>query len=70
MAMPLPKPVEPSFSRAIRAFEDILHLQRRHFAGDQVGDLFEGFLFTAARHVHKGTAGGQDIFKSDHGVGG
>lgn len=50
--------------------EDILHLQIRHFTGDQVGNLFEGFLFTAARHVHEGTAGGQDTFKSDHGVGG
>ena len=48
-------------------FEDILHLQIRHFACDQVGNLFEGFFLAAARHVHEGTAGGQDGFKSDHG---
>ena len=47
----------------------ILHLQIRHFAADQVGNLFEGFLFTAARRVHEGTAGGQDGFKSNHGWG-
>ena len=49
--------------------EHILHGQIRHFFMDEVGNLFEGFLFTAARHVHQGTAGGQDTFKSDHGLG-
>lgn len=42
--------------------EDVLHFQIRHFAVDQVGDLFEGFLFTATRRVHLGAAGGQDGF--------
>ncbi|MNR28085.1 hypothetical protein D3C85_1453930 [compost metagenome] len=50
-----------------QALEDILHLQLRDFPGDQVGNLFKGAFFTAARHVHQGTAGGQDAFKSDHG---
>ena len=48
-------------------FEDVLHLQLWHLFGDDGGDLFEGALLTAARHVHEGTAGGQDGFKSDHG---
>ena len=52
-----------------QSLEDILHLQIRHFFVDKVGNLLEGFLFTAARHVHEGTAGGQDAFKSDHGLG-
>src|SRR5471030_2120360 len=68
IAMPLPKPVEPSFSRAIRASKTSC-ISRSGTSGDQVGNLFEGFLFTAARHVHEGTAGGQDTFKSDHGLG-
>ncbi len=40
-----------------QSLEDILHLQFGHFPGDQVGNLFEGFLLAAARHVHEGTAG-------------
>jgi hypothetical protein len=66
MAMPLPKPVEPA-SRGDEAFEDVLGIQVGQIACNQIGDLFEHTFFAAARHVHQGTAGGQDIFKSDHG---
>ena len=50
-----------------KALKNILHFETRHFAADQGGNLFECALFTAARRVHQGTAGGQDTFKSDHG---
>lgn len=52
-----------------QAFENVLAIEVGQFAGDQVGDLFEYTLFAAARHAHKGAAGGQDIFKSNHGLG-
>ncbi len=55
------------FFASPQAVEDVLHLQLGYLLGDQVGDLFQGALLTAARHVHEGTAGGQDGFKSDHG---
>ncbi len=50
-----------------KLLEDVLHLQFWHLVGDDSGDLFQGALLAAARHVHEGTAGGQDGFKSDHG---
>ncbi|MNR11720.1 hypothetical protein D3C85_1280340 [compost metagenome] len=50
-----------------QGFVHVLGVQLGHLFADQIGDLFERTLFTAARHVHKGTAGGQDGFKSDHG---
>ena len=36
-----------------KALENILHFETRHFAADQVGNLFEGFFLAAARRIHK-----------------
>ena len=49
-----------------QVFEDGLGVELRQLPGYQVGDLFEYAFLAAARHVHEGTAGGQDLLKSDH----
>ncbi|MNY42719.1 hypothetical protein D3C86_1776350 [compost metagenome] len=49
-----------------QAFENVLAVQVGQLARHQVGYLFEYTFLTASRHVHQGTAGGQDIFESDH----
>src|SRR5471032_228801 len=51
------------------ALEHGLRIQFGYLLPDQVGDLFEYTFFTASRHVQERAAGGQDIFKSDHGWG-
>ena len=45
-----------------QALEYILAIELGHFASNQVGYLFEYTFLAASRHVHQGTAGGQDIF--------
>jgi hypothetical protein len=52
-----------------QGFEHGLFFQYGHLLADQLGDLLEYAFFTAARHVHDGTAEGQDIFESYHGWG-
>ena len=47
-------------------FEYCFPIKPRYFAADQSGNMFEYAFLAAARHVHFGTAGGQDFFKSDH----
>ena len=64
MAMPLPKPVEPSFPGP-PGFEDGLGVELRQLPGYQVGDLFEYAFLAAARHVHEERPGVR-MLKSDH----
>src|SRR5690606_16981560 len=57
------------FLPGYQAFEDVLVVEVGKVASDQLGDLFQYAFLAAARHVHEGTAGGQDLLESDHGGG-
>ena len=44
-----------------QAFEDVMCVEPGNIPGHEVGDLLENAFFAATRHVHLGTAGGQDV---------